>query len=496
MRNPPTKILIPREPRAEGASDESLIMSEDKRALLKQRLASGEIRLQPLTFPQRELWEASPVAPSDPANHICCLIFVSGKMDASDGVGALQMVVDRQEALRVSFLPGKEQPVQMIRNEAPPSFRFHELPPEQSSPEAVEQAALQIAAEPFDLLQGPLYRVVLLRITPEEHVLVFTVHHAIADGWTLGVFVQELCLAFIQRVRGIKDPLPAVPLTYTAWGAAERAFWQPSEIQQRIGYWKSHLAGHRRLWTAAEGPATASRVASRFVTHFSSELAASTRELAKKSGATLFSTLLTAFQLAFARWAGTADVLVGTPVANRTKQAAKETMGYFAGIVPIRGQVDAARPFAESLKATHETTINCFANAMPFAELAKELGDKGAPGHNPIFEVRFALQNHPVPDVALPGLSAKLRMRSTGTARCHLACEITEDGEQLEVVWLYRANLFEHAKVEELERLFEETLAAAARPAGVTASSKMAPGLGALTPPLVTATALASLSSI
>jgi len=93
--------------------------------------------------------------------------------------------------------------------------------------------------------------------------------------------------------------------------------------------------------------------------------------------------------------------------------------------VPLRGLVELERTFSAMLRALHQRTMDCFANAMPFAELARALGDTGAPGHNPIFEVRFALQNHPVPDVALPGISAKLRMRSTGTARFHLACEIT-----------------------------------------------------------------------
>jgi hypothetical protein len=100
---------------------------------------------------------------------------------------------------------------------------------------------------------------------------------------------------------------------------------------------------------------------------------------------------------------------------------------------------------------------------MPFAELARALGDTGAPGHNPIFELRFALQNHPIPDVAFPGLSAKLRMRSTGTARYHLACEVTEEGDPLEVVWLFRPQLFPQAEVENLGRLFQSVVAAACR---------------------------------
>ena len=146
-------------------------------------------------------------------------------------------------------------------------------------------------------------------------------------------------------------------------------------------------------------------------------------------------------------------------------------MGYFAGIVPLRARVDPERSFVASVRAVHQTALDSFANAMPFAELARALGDAGAPGHNPIFEVRFALQNHPIPDIALPGLSAKLRMNSTGTARYHLACEITEEEEQLEVVWLFRPNLFPQADVENLSRTFESILSTAGEPASTRSAA-------------------------
>ncbi len=135
-------------------------------------------------------------------------------------------------------------------------------------------------------------------------------------------------------------------------------------------------------------------------------------------------------------------------------------MGYFADIVPLRGQVDVDRPFSDHLKAVHQTTVDCFANAMPFAELVPALGDQPAPGHNPVFEVRFALQNYPVPDVALHGLSAQLRMRSTGTARLHLGCEITALPEGLEIVWLFPSTLFSLAEIKNLANLFPAVLAA------------------------------------
>ena len=173
--------------------------------------------------------------------------------------------------------------------------------------------------------------------------------------------------------------------------------------------------------------------------------------------------LLAAFQVALSRWTGAEDILVGTPVANRTKQAVNETMGYFAGIVPLRGRVDPERSFSASAARGASDDRGLLRECHALCRTRAALGDAGAPGHNPIFEVRFALQNHPIPDVALPGLSAKLRMRSTGTARFHLACEITEEGEQLEVVWLFRPKLFPQAEVENLGRIFQTVLAGACR---------------------------------
>src|SRR5580704_15859357 len=116
-------------------------MSGDKRALLKQRLESGQLRLQPLTFPQRELWETSPVPAADVANHICCLIEVRGGLTPENGAGATRLVLERQEALRTSFMPGKEGPLQMIRSEGVANLHFRELPPAQNQPEAIEEIA-------------------------------------------------------------------------------------------------------------------------------------------------------------------------------------------------------------------------------------------------------------------------------------------------------------------------------------------------------------------
>lgn len=429
-------------------------MSQDNRARLKQWLASGEIRLQPLSFPQRELWEAAPLPAADVSNNICALIQVRGMLTPQGSEAALQKVVDRQEVLRLSILPGKEQPMQMIRRSAAPALRFHELSPAQGQPEAIEELTREIARQPFDLVQGPLYRAEVFRRSADEHVLVLVIHHAIADGWTLGVFVQDLFASYMQGVRGNHAALPPVPQTYSQWGAAERAFWQPAVLAPRLEFWRAHLAGAPRLWNTAVTGAM-----QRCVTQVSAELGRSVRELARRNGATLFSTLLTAFQITLSKWTGKDDIVVGTPVANRSTQAARETMGYCSGIVPLRGQIDRTRSFAESLRSVHETTVESFANAIPFAELVRALGEETAPGHNPLFEVRFALQNHPIPDVSVPGLSLQLRMRSTGTARFNLACEINEEGDAMEVAWLFQPNQFSLADIQQVGRMYLDVLA-------------------------------------
>ena len=431
-------------------------MSEGKQARFKQWIESGDAQLHPQTFSQRELWETSPAPPSDISNHICCVLHIGGLISQQDSLAIFQRVVDRQEVLRLSFLPGKNGPVQLIRKHSQPVIRFRDISPQTSAGE-MEELELETFSQPFDLLQGPLYRLDILRRAPDDQLMVFAIHHAIADGWSLGVLVEDLGAAYLQQRAGGEDKLPSVPTSYSAWGAAERAFWQPAELEPRIAFWKSRLSGIKRLWSIPEESDVVFRPR-RLVSLLPVEISGAVKDLARRSGATLFSTLLAAFQVTLSRWTGAEDIVVGTPVANRTKPNVRETMGYFSGVVPLRAQVERDRPFSEHLRTVHESTVDSFANAVPFAELVRAMDERPAPKYNPIFQVRFALQNHPVPDFEIRGLSLKLRMRSTGTPRFDLGCEVTERGDELEVVWLFRENLFSQPEIEELGRLFRTVL--------------------------------------
>lgn len=448
-------------------------MSDDKRARLKQLLANGEIKLHPLSLSQRELWETTPVPVSDPANHICSLIFMRGKIPPEMTRQVVQRVVDRQEALRLSFLPGKDQPFQMVRATGEANIRFRDLPEAQTRPEALEEAVQEIFMEPFDLMHGPLYRIEMLSRSADDIVLVFAAHHTIADGWSLGVFVQDLWASCLGLMKGSKGPLPPVPMTYSAWSAAERAMWPQAELENRATYWRPLLKDAPRLWSSPVRKQGERHALRRWVTEIPAPLTQAIQDVAKKHHATLYSTLLAAFQTTLCQFTGGEDITVGSPVANRTHSSMKETMGYVSGVVPVRGLVVRDRPFSETLKVVHESTMDAFANAMPFAELAKAVGDMPSPGHNPIFDVRFALQNHPVPEVGLPGISMKLRMRSTGTARFDLACEVTQDGNVLELVWLSRDSLFTQAEIEKLNDLYQLVLTRACQAPGQTSAALM-----------------------
>ena len=298
---------------------------------------------------------------------------------------AIQGVVNRQEVMRLSILPGKDQPLQMIRSSGSPQMRYHPLSPPERQPEAIEELMQQAFSEPFDLVQGPLYRVNVLRKSADDHLLVLTIHHAIADGWSLGTFVQDLCAAHAMRKMQASSGLLPVQLSYSAWGTAERAYWQRGEIDQRVPFWQSQLAGGKRLCAAPVDAEVTNEPLQRSVSHLPANLGRAARELARRSGVTLFSTLLAVFRIAMTRWTGAKDVVVGTPVANRNKQAVRETMGYCSGVVPLRADVEHDRPFPEALRAVHQAAVDCFANAIPFVELVRALGDLPLPGAYPNF---------------------------------------------------------------------------------------------------------------
>lgn len=447
---------------------EMTTLNYDPRVRLKSLIASGEARLLPLSLPQRELWENSPVAPSDPANHICATIEIRGVVSFDHCEEALRTVVQRQEVLRTSFLSGDGKAAQILLTRSETTLPCRDV----GSAEDFDAVLATIFSKPFDFVRGPLYRVEMLRRAADHHVLALVFHHAIADGWTLGVFVGDFTAAYILALResghatahiqSIKQGLREPGLTYSGWAASEKAHWQSGEIERNAGYWRARLEGSGLLFKIARTDQPLEPLKKR-VTCLSPQVVDAARALAKKAEVTLFSVLLTAFRATLFRWKAASDVVLGVPYANRSKTQTRDTMGYFAGVIPLRMCFQPAHSFSENLTANHAAQVEDFAHVMPFAELAKAVRpDKGECLHH-IFDVRFALQNHPVPDIELPGISTRLKTISTGTSRFDMACELTEDRNSMEVVWLYRQAVVGEDEIDHLDRLLGAVLEEAGR---------------------------------
>lgn len=425
-------------------------MADDTRERLRDLLTNGSVRLSPVTFAQRELWEAAALPPAHVSNHIGAVIRIHGEVTPTLLETALRLVAERQASLRTSILPGKERPVQVVRSRAMPVLRYHDSPSARAVPDEGVEWAEDFRREPFDLARQSLCRIDVLRRAAEDHVLVMTIHHAIADGWSIGVFIREFVEAY-GRARTGAARMPPLPVSYGVWGAMAGAAWPADELARRAAFWRSHLAGASRLWPETT---PVSGVLMRQVVRVPEDHAQALRDLARRHGATLFSTLLAAFRIAMCRWTGVPDLVVGTPVANRAPGDVRDVIGCFAGNVPLRGHVLDGMKFSQHLGRVHQSTIDCLANAMPFVELVKALDDPPTPCHHPVYQVRFALQNHPVPKVALPGLTARFALQSTGTARFDLGCEIEADGASLAVNWLFRPDRFDAFDIATLASLF------------------------------------------
>lgn len=440
-------------------------MEKDSRSRLQELVASGQVRLVPQTFPQRELWETSPVPPEDPTNTIRSFIDMRGPLTFEMCHEALRHVVARQEAMRTSFLPGKDRPVQMIRAKTDPALQYLDLGASVTDDDVVIAAMEAEYSRPFDLLRGPLFRLQMVRRGPDRHAIGLAIHHSIADGWSATSFTEDFltgCIIFwrnsgrdMSRLRGMRDSLPQLASTYSEWGAAERARWQPEEIAKQADYWKQRLEGSRPLF---EGAGALLGPMDRWVTHLPPELAEPARATARKVGVTLFSALLAAFRIAVHRWKGRDDFVVGTPVAGRAKTALKETMGYFSGIVPLRGRIDPAAAFADTARIIHDGAVDDLAQAMPFVELAAAVEKDHPRKRHAVFDVRFAVQNHPFPDIEIPGMSSHHRNLSSGTSRFDIACELTEDGKKMELIWLFRPSAATRSDIESLDRVFRAVL--------------------------------------
>ncbi|WP_198688448.1 non-ribosomal peptide synthetase, partial [Xenorhabdus lircayensis] len=424
----------------------------------------------PLSFAQQRLWFLGQFDPAaSQAYHMPMVLRLSGQLDPQALTAALDNLVARQESLRTHFTLVDGQPCQQID----PADRGFELPcldlrslSETARAERVAELTEYAACAPFDLTQSPLIRGQLLQLADEEHVLLFTQHHIISDGWSIGIMVRELAELYQAARAGQAAALPSLPIQY-----ADYAVWQRNELQgDRLtvlrDFWRSQLQGAPALLelpTDRPRPSVQSYAGSRVSFHLSAEVLTSLKTLGQRQGTTLFMNLLAAWAVVLARLSGQDDIVIGIPVANRTRRELEDLMGFFANTLALRIEPGQCHTVAELLAQVRERTLAAYAHQeLPFEQVVEALQPARSLSYSPIFQVMLALNNTPAQALELPGLALSLVEQPQCSSQFDLTLSLTETDAGLVGGLEYATDLFDQATVVRIAGYLEKVLTAMA----------------------------------
>ena len=422
----------------------------------------------PLSFAQQRLWFLDRLEPGSPLYNVPLALRLSGELDAEALARALGEVARRHEALRTTFHPADGDAVQVVDPAGGLPLGvddLSDLPPAERDAET-ERRVREETTAPFELARGPLCRARLLRRAADDHVLVVTLHHAVSDGWSVGVLLRELSALYGAFRRGEPSPLPEPPVQYADFAAWQREHVADEVLAAQLAWWRERLAGAPAVLALPADrprPPVQRFRGAREPVLLPPELAERLRRLARGEGATLFMTLLAAFQALLSRHAGQTDVVVGTPIAGRTRPETEGLIGLFVNTLALRADLSGTPTFRELLAQVRETTLGAYANQdLPFERLVEELQPERSLGHAPLFQAMLVLQNAGEPRPGLDGLKVeRLPLRST-QARFDLTCSLAETERGIEGVLEYATDLFDAATAERMVERFRLLLAAAA----------------------------------
>ncbi|HTQ80161.1 MAG TPA: condensation domain-containing protein, partial [Thermoanaerobaculia bacterium] len=445
------------------------LAAEIERSAGNQDLSSPLTRLPrpeklPLSFAQERLWFIDQLEPGGAQYNMPAALALDGALNPSALAWALGEVERRHETLRTTFAAG---PVQVV---SPPRRPFPLVDidlsglGEQERREAVAELALAEAVRPFDLSRGPVWRAALLRLEEERHVLLFTLHHITADGWSIEVLVREVVHLYRAALEGDPSPLPELPIQYADFALWQRRWLTGEELTRQLAFWKRQLAGAPLL---LELPTDRPRppVQTSAGAHMGFELAdqevQGLERLSQTLGGTLFMALLAAYQLLLSRYSGQEDVIVGTPVAGRNRLETEELIGFFVNSLAIRARISGDPSFADLLSQVRETTLAAFAHQeLPFEKLVGGLKVERNRSHSPIFQAVFVLQNAPATSREIPGLRLSPIAVDNGTAKFDLTVSLAPAGGGLQGNLEHNRDLFDRSTLERFHRHFRSLLTA------------------------------------
>ena len=451
-----------------GASGRPDDMSPQKRALLdlllrEERSGNAEDRgiprrsilsPAPQSFAQRRLWMLEVLRPGTPVYTVRTALRLSGAVDHATLARSVNEVVRRHESLRTTFTLHGVDPVQVVAA----TFNV-DLPivdaggaTAQERETALRRLADQEAARPFDLEVGPLFRSSLLRSGPTDHVLLLTLHHIVADGWSLGVLLRELSALYTAFARGDPSPLPEPPIQYADYAIWQHQTMATPALRQQQDYWKSQLADlpPLALPTDRVRPATPTLAGERQHVTLSSAITDGLTQLSRREGATLFMTLLAAFQVVLARWSGQDAFGIGTPIANRTRAETENVIGFFLNTLVLRADTAGDPTFRDLLTRVRETTLAAYANQdLPFERLLEVVRPPRDPSRTPLFQVFFNMLNFADARLNRPVVVADAPA-AEDFAQFDITLYAGEDDHRLQLQLVYQTDLFDRSTGTEL----------------------------------------------
>ncbi|MCW5315485.1 amino acid adenylation domain-containing protein [Nostoc sp. KVJ3] len=409
-----------------------------------------------LSYAQQRLWFLDQFEPNSPFYNMPIALRLAGTLQIAALEQSLQEIIARHEALRTNFITIDEQPTQIIQTQTNWTVCVVELQHLPSSEQeiATQQLAQQQAIQPFELATQPLVRATLVVLSETEHVLLLCMHHIVSDGWSMGIFIQELATLYNAYLIGQPSPLASLPIQYADFALWQRQWLQGEVLQSQLSYWQQQLKDAPALLslpTDRPRPAVQTYHGTHLEFALPPELTGKLTKLSQEQGCTLFMTLLAAFDTLLYRYTGQSDILVGSPIANRDRSEIEGLIGFFVNTLVMRSNLADNPSFSELLGRVREMTMEAYSHQhLPFEMLVEASQPERDLSYTPLFQVMFVLQNAPTSGLELTGLSVSPLPIKGITSRFDLTLIMRNNGTGLAGVWEYNTDLFDASTIERM----------------------------------------------
>ena len=419
----------------------------------------------PVTFAQQRLWFLDRVKPGQAHYNILMACRIDGRLDIAALHTAAAELARRHETLRTRIGERDGAPWVEIDDTLAPTIEVIDIQTLAAADREAEAHRLihDFAQQPFDIALGPLARHILIELGNEQHIFATSIHHIVGDGWSGTILLRELMQIYTDTARGGRPNLPA-PTQYVDYAAWERGHAARGGYAASLEFWKQELSGAPALLelpTDRPRPLSQSFRGRRILHRIPGEQLAALKAFARREGSTLFSVLLSAWQVLLHRYSGQDDILIGSAAANRPMPEFESIVGCLANTFVLRGRTEGNPTFKDYLRQNKTTVVQSLEHqGLPFDLLVEALNPARSTSHTPIFQAFFTLMSFPMPDSSVPGLRLSPFITSADVARFDLALDTIEHEGELKAFYEFSTDLFDDATIHRLHDHYQRLLAA------------------------------------